>query len=279
MKTSRAKRAIVRVGVVLGVGYVVAAGLLWAFQERLLFAGQRRGRGEPLPPLDGVRVDELTLRDGTRIRIAIAEPKGTPRGAIVCFGGNGESLRSGRNWVRFWADDWDLRAIYAEHPGYGESGGEPSLVSFAASAEAAAQHARELSPGLELAAFGNSLGSYCAMHAAARGLVDRVILRSAPSSIGDAGSHHYPWLPIRLLLRHDFDNLALARDVRVPVLVLHGDRDATVPIEHGRRLAEALGDHGRFVLAPGCEHNDVPMTRLGPLGAEIEAHLTGRAPR
>lgn len=48
------------------------------------------------------------------------------------------------------------------------------------------------------------------------------------------------------------DALDLARKVRCPVLVLHGDADKIVPQERGRAFADAT--HGRFVLLEGSGH-------------------------
>ena len=279
MRSTRTSRGLVRISAIVGVGYVFAFGVLWLFQERLLFAGRRASRGDELPLVAGVRRETMTLADGTRIRVAIAEPVDAARGVMVFFGGNGEDLRSGQRWAKFWASDYALRTVYAEHPGYGESEGEPSVDSFALAAEAAVQLARGLAGSLPVFAGGNSLGGYCAMHVASRGLVDRVILRSSPSSIADVGGFHFPWMPVRLLLRHPFDSVALASAVRVPVLILHGDLDLTVPIAHGRLLAAALGSHAQFVEATGHDHNDVPLTRLGPFGATIVEFLGTESPR
>ena len=46
------------------------------------------------------------------------------------------------------------------------------------------------------------------------------------------------------------------RSVRAPVMVLHGDRDPTVPFEHGQELFEAANDPKRFYRIQGAAHND-----------------------
>ena len=259
---------------ICALAYVGFAWILWAVQDRMLFVGRAEGRGAAMPEHDGVRIDTIAVDGVGRIRIAIARPKAAPRSVMVFFGGNGEDLRSGIGWSRFWADEYSLLAIYAEHPGYGDSEGEPSSTSFARSAEAAAKRAEEFATGLPLFTGGNSLGSYCALHLASRGLAQGVILRSPPSSIAEIGARRFPFMPVRWLLRHDFDNLALAREVRVPVLVVHGDADTIVPLRDAQRLVEALGDHGELVIAVGCGHNDVPFWRRGPFGPRIDEFLS-----
>ena len=57
-------------------------------------------------------------------------------------------------------------------------------------------------------------------------------------------------------LRRDFDSLSKMRSVRAPVMVLHGDRDPTVPFEHGQELFEAANDPKRFYRIQGAAHND-----------------------
>jgi len=52
-----------------------------------------------------------------------------------------------------------------------------------------------------------------------------------------------------------FDRAALARAVRAPVLVLHGDQDAVCPLDDGREIAEACG--GELVVIEGGGHNDL----------------------
>jgi pimeloyl-ACP methyl ester carboxylesterase len=49
----------------------------------------------------------------------------------------------------------------------------------------------------------------------------------------------------------------LARSVRVPVLVIHGDADAIANVETGRRLARLTG--GEYVERPGEGHE--PQSR------------------
>jgi alpha-beta hydrolase superfamily lysophospholipase len=45
-----------------------------------------------------------------------------------------------------------------------------------------------------------------------------------------------------------------ARDVRCPTLLLQGECDERVGLEHAREIAKALGEHGTFDLFPGAGH-------------------------
>jgi pimeloyl-ACP methyl ester carboxylesterase len=169
---------------------------------------------------------------------------------------------------------YGLEAFAVEHPGYGASAGEPSVDSLLANALAAVTHARARAQqlGVPLVVVGSSLGSFCAMHAAAAGGVDKLVLRAPPTRLADAAGAAYPWLPVKLLLAHRFDNLAPAAKVACPVLVLHGDDDSIVPQAMGRELAAAL-PHATFVPIPGRGHNDLELEPTGAAGSALRAFL------
>ena len=53
-----------------------------------------------------------------------------------------------------------------------------------------------------------------------------------------------------------YDRAELARELRVPALIVHGDEDETCPFEHGRQIAKASPD-AEFVGIPGGRHTDL----------------------
>eukprot|EP00967_Tisochrysis_lutea_P104644 scaffold158991_cov36-Tisochrysis_lutea.AAC.1 len=60
----------------------------------------------------------------------------------------------------------------------------------------------------------------------------------------------------------------------LPVLQIHGLRDAIVPLERGRRLFEALpAERKRLVVLPGAGHNDIPYHDPERYLSEIAAFL------
>jgi pimeloyl-ACP methyl ester carboxylesterase len=90
-----------------------------------------------------------------------------------------------------------------------------------------------------------------------------------------AAKARFGFLPVDLLLRHRFDNVAPAPRVTCPVLVLHGDRDGIVPQALGRELA-ALLQHGRFVGVSGAGHNHLYLSVQGQVAAELRAFFSAK---
>lgn len=50
--------------------------------------------------------------------------------------------------------------------------------------------------------------------------------------------------------------VAAAPAIRVPVLLIHGEKDDETPADHSRRVAAALGTNKRLILVPSARHND-----------------------
>jgi pimeloyl-ACP methyl ester carboxylesterase len=106
---------------------------------------------------------------------------------------------------------------------------------------------------------GRSLGSGVAVHVASQRQVRGVILVTPFDSIAGVARRHYPFLPVRLLLRHRFDSLALAPDISVPALFLVSGQDRLIPPGLSHRLAEAWGGPVRMVIVEQTGHNDIQI--------------------
>ncbi len=88
----------------------------------------------------------------------------------------------------------------------------------------------------------------------AAGLPWRIPLPAAMAVLGLRAGHGLQWATDRYGTR--FDRAALAAKVRAPLLVIHGDRDASCPIDDGRAIA-AAAPSGSIVEIPGAGHNDL----------------------
>lgn len=251
--------------------YAAIVLLMFLFQERLIFVGASFSGGEP-DTIQGVEIEWIERESGDRFRVAHSRPPHA-QGVIVCFVGNGEDLRSGVYHAARWLE-YGLEAFVVEYPGYGESEGSPGIESIYSAARAAARVAQDRAAELDVPLFaaGTSLGTFSAMYVATEFPVERLVLSAPPTSLADAARGRFPWLPIDLLLRHRFDNLALAPAVNCPVWIVHGSDDRVVPWDHGRRLAAAL--QAEFETASGFGHM-IPLQRQGPWGDRIRTFLAG----
>jgi pimeloyl-ACP methyl ester carboxylesterase len=257
---------------VLACAYVLLVLLVALLQDRLVFPAAGRGPW-PLDPDPARREFRLATAEGSSFRVVEAAAA-APRAVLVFFVGNGEDLRSAAAWCTLLAG-YGLHAVAPEYPGYGGSDGAPSEASLYAAATATAAYARTVAERLRVPLFagGSSLGSFCATWVAGREPVQKLVLRAPPTTLVAAAQQRFPWLPVRLFLRHRFDNLANSRGVHCPVLIAVGSADRTAPPAMATELAAAFVPPARLVIVPGFGHDDLTLAAEGPLGAELAAFL------
>ncbi len=229
----------------------------------------------PSPPGHGLGEVRLPLPGGGEAVGWVLEPPGLPAEAPVAvfLHGNGENLETMRRWGLFGrVRRLGVMALAVDYPGYGRSGGRPGEEGVIGAASAGIAWAREHHPERPVTLVGWSLGAASALGAAARevergGEVAGVAILSPWSSLADVAAVHFPAMLTRWAVREKYDSLAAARTIAghgVPTLVIHGERDTVIPVDQGRRIAEALREAGEESAAPtrwlpieGAGHNDL----------------------
>ena len=67
----------------------------------------------------------------------------------------------------------------------------------------------------------------------------------------------YPFLPVRALLIDRYETTRYIANVKVPLLILHGERDPVVPVAMGREVARLGNEPKRLVIFPNGGHSDL----------------------
>ena len=221
--------------------------------------------------LVGVEQARFTAEDGVPLHGWFRAATGASRdlALLVCHGNGGDVAH--RTHLLRALSPAGIDVLVFDYRGYGLSGdAAPSEEGLYRDGRAALSWLlqRTQRPVGRVLLYGESLGCGVAIELA-RGLSPQapraLVLESPFTSLADAAAANYPWLPVRLLLRERYDNLAKIRDLHVPLLVMHGTRDSIVPIEQGRKIAAAAAEPVRFVAVEGEGHNDVwddPASRL-----------------
>ncbi|MGY1617721.1 alpha/beta hydrolase [Geodermatophilus sp. SYSU D00691] len=257
------RRALVGVGVLVLV-LVVVTGLFWAFQRRLVYLPQ----GAPGPVPAGAREVELTTADGLRLGGWFYEgDDGAP--AVLVANGNG-GHRGMRAPLARALHDAGLTVLLFDYRGYGGNPGDPTEEGLARDVRAARAFLLE-ETGAPLLYYGESLGAAVVTELAVEHPPAALVLRSPFTDLAAVGSHHYPFLPVRLLLRDRFPVAERIAGVRAPTVVVLGTADSIVPPAQSRAVADAAAGLDRLVEVPGADHNDAVLLD-GPelVGAVVE---------
>ena len=218
------------------------------FYRQPLAASQR----EALARRPDVAEVWLTAADGTRVHAW--HLKAGPA-LVLYFGGNAEEVSWMIEEARTEAPG--VSWLLLDYRGYGLSEGSPSQKALIADALALYDHAAGL-PGVDsgrLYAFGRSLGSGVAVALAAQRPLRGLILSTPYDSLRAVAARYYWFLPVRWLLKHPFDSVALAPRLDTPLLCLIAGRDEVVPPAHAERLYEAWRGPKRRVFLASATHN------------------------
>ena len=108
---------------------------------------------------------------------------------------------------------------------------------------------------------GESLGGAVAVDLAADG-ARALVLENTFSSLPDVAAYHYPWVPVRLLMRTQFNSAAKIASYHGPLHQSHGDRDSIIPLKFAKRLFDAANEPKHFLVVQGADHNDPRMPRI-----------------
>ena len=191
--------------------------------------------------------------------------------AVLIAPGNGGN-REGRAGLAEELSDRGLAVLLMDYRGYGGNPGSPTEEGLAADAFAATEALEALGyPPERTIYFGESLGTGVVAALQAQRPPAGMVLRSPFTELADVGAHHYPLLPVRLLLRDRFRVVEYLSSSPVPVTVIYGDHDTVVPSALSARVADAASSLAERMVISGADHSDPVM--FGPRVAEAVARL------
>jgi len=260
------------------VAYLGACVLLASCQSRLIwFPGKP---GDITPRDESLEFEDLTLPtlDGERLHAWFLPSKGEPRGALLLSHGNAGTIENRLDIARFFVESRVSVLLY-DYRGYGSSTGSPSEAGTYADARAAWKELverRGFAPE-RILLYGESLGGGIAVQLATEVHSAGLILHDTFSSLDDAAAFHYPWLPVRWLLRTHYDNLAKIGRVGAPLFVIHSPDDEVIPFEQGQRLCAAAVEPKELLVTAGG-HNGPSYMGNQDWGARVRAFVERALP-
>jgi len=266
--------------ILIGLGlYAAFVSALYALQRSIIFRADLAPPPPALNSVPGFQDVRVRTEDGLDLRSLYRAAQGD-RPTLLFFHGNADGL-SGALQATAGLVRHGYGLFLLEYRGYAHNPGSPSEEGLYADGRGALRWLEEHGvASTSIVLVGNSLGSGVAVELAATHRVAGLVVISAYTALPDVAAGAFPLVPVRLLMRDRFDNLGKLDRVTVPILVLHGTHDRTIPYAHAVALTTAAGPRATLETFQGSGHELVYDAVLSPV---IERWLSaldlGTAPK
>jgi hypothetical protein len=182
---------------------------------------------------------------------------------LLYFHGNGE-IASDYDEIAPFYQICRLNLVVADYRGYGLSQGRPTVSSVASDAEKVFKAVKqEVLRRYEVSdwwVMGRSMGSIAALQLAWQSPAELkgFIIESGFASVTRLITHLGIMAPNAALKSIEEACFNMIAGIKIPGLILHGDRDTVVPWSEGKLIYDALGSIDKQMLTiPGASHNDI----------------------
>lgn len=205
---------------------------------------------------DALDMHEVSITTTDNIKLfSWYKPAMAKKPTILFLHGNAGHIGYRMPWIRKFLQE-GYGVLLLEYRGYGGNDGAPNEEGLYMDARAGVDFLlKSTVEATNIILFGESLGSAVAIQIATEKLFCALILQSPFSSLKKVAKHHYPWM---FLSPWDkFNSIEKLKDINVPLLLVHGQRDEVVPYSHARDLYAKANEPKHFLSYPDLHHNDM----------------------
>ncbi len=254
-------RKLLNLAVIVVIAYTALALLVFLIQSRLIYFPETGRSIIAAPDYVGLAYEpvKLSTADGETLHgwfVPATATTAAANGTVLFFHGNAGNISHRMEYLlMFHRMGYDT--LIFDYRGYGQSSGSPTEAGTYLDAQAAWRYllvTKAISPS-RIVLFGESLGGAVAAWLATQETPAVLVLASVFTSVPKIAAKIYPFLPVRLLVRFDYNTLGYLQSVTCPVFVAHSPQDEIVPVEQGRALYQAAAAPKQFLELQGG-HND-----------------------
>ncbi len=261
----------------VAIAYVVLLLLLAGCQNRILYQPQRGSEEDFIAAAR--RRNIQPWRDAQGHLIGWHRPNPRAANRLVVFHGNAGCALQRDYYIDAFQSldggaDWEVWIF--EYPGYGSRPGSPGRSAFLPAGRLALQALLAADPR-PLFLLGESIGSgaACALAGEMPGRIAGLALVVPIARLQEVAQEKFRWLPMGLLLRDRFDNIASLASYRGRVAVVIADSDEVVGAAQGRKLHENYPGPKLLIVLEAAGHNSFDIQPDAPWFGNVSNFLRG----
>ena len=253
--SARVKRLLFRLVRICVLVYAGLCLVMAGCQSKMLYFPTRHTEPEALARAIDSGIEPWRDAKGKLIGWKRAAPRAKAR--LVVFHGNSGSALDRTYYAEAFGGLWEVYIL--EYPGYGSRHGSPGKSAFIYSGRSAVENLMEADKR-PIFLLGESVGSGAAA-AVAGAMPDAIsgaVMMIPFARMVEVAKAKFPWLPVSLLLRDKFDNIAALANFKGPVVFVIAEDDEVVGAAQGRKLHEAYAGPKKLIVLPEATHNNFP---------------------
>lgn len=238
---------------VLSILFVAVCGLLFLFQEKIIFLPQKLDKDYQFR--FDQRFEEIHIKtDDLKILHGLLFKSDSSKGLVFYLHGNAGSLRTWGKVAKTYTDlHYDVFLL--DYRGYGKSEGSiDSQEQVFTDIQTAYDQMLKEYDEKETIVLGYSIGTGLAAKLASTNHPKMLILLSPYYSLTDIMRHRYPIIPT-FILRYKFETSRFIKDCKMPVVIFHGNKDEVIYYGSSLKLKKLFKDKDTLITLNGQRHN------------------------
>lgn len=232
---------ILKIFLIIIIAYIAIVIFVYSIQRSLLY----------IPDIDSYEDEELTINykkvnitnsQGNSLRSIFYENEKTTKTTLVMFHGNAGPIEN-----RFYKinklSHFEQNILLISWRGYSGNDGQPSEIGLYDDANSAISWIEKRGiKKKDIILYGESLGTGVVTELASKNIYKAIILEAPFTSMIDAASFHYPYLPASLMLKDRYESDKKINKIKSPVFVMHSIKDDIVPFWMGRKIFQLANE-------------------------------------
>jgi fermentation-respiration switch protein FrsA (DUF1100 family) len=215
--------------------YLVITLFLYFFQRNLLYYSTANNySGDRLVVL--IEKVKIKTKDNIELLSWYHKKNINDYKTILFLHGNAGTLEDRIHKINHFKDI-DINFLLLSWRGFSGNNGDPSEKGIYEDARSAVRWLKN--KGVvekNIIIYGESLGSGAAVEIAQNNDFAGLILESPFTSMIDAGKTKYPFFPVRLLLKDKYESDKKIKNIKSPILIMHGEVDRIIPFWMGKKM-------------------------------------------